>query len=1035
MRGPNDEQKLAIETTSGAILKAGAGSGKTFVIVEHLIYLVALKEQEWKHKSFEEQEKEVSRFLQNLVVMTFTRYAANELKVRVFKRFNQECDKGKFWELVYGKLSFLNIQTIDSFSLKLCRLGLIPSVPSSVEVTQPTEYEQKVRELVYQWINKSSVVGEFEKSLIQNPKSVISSLNSILADPSLRKEWKKIPSQDGSLECYLNEILNFYGVNDFIAQQFFYESTKASVWLEIIKNFESKKKKVQTWDDLVNLCRLFARDQRFSPRGKDLTLEDQQYLEKFKELRKKLPLLVESYQAWQESFACALSPWFKGFYQLMNDVETSLKHEAIYSYSDITFFVEQDLEKSEVRDEIHQLFSYFIVDEFQDTSFHQYNILLNLAGNDLKKIFAVGDPKQAIYGFRGGELSVFRDLESKTNNLSMVSNYRSSSAIVNFNNCFFDWLFHHEDKSQFQVKLEHQVPQKEGHYPLVQVKRLSVSPEDNIDEKESDYLCDYYKDNPPLDSAILYKRLKPSLLLIKKFIKEGISFNAQIKFPLMDNPLIGVVKVLLENILKGGEELDDFDYFLITQYFNVLGPGESISRSTLNYFFRDFKIFDLAQSFRKLVYSSGLQVQAFQPIMGEVLRLLEECQGSPEKALISLNMSKSERSQLSFYHGKNSHSLTIMTAHGSKGLEYSEVILAGMSNNSRFRPSDSFIGKMPASLRWSSFQGGKKSYHSPMWVYENDLNKLKEASESRRLFYVAATRACEKLVLLTSSGKIGKNSWEEDLQGFLQENDEHASLIEVENVPLKEQVNVKPNSSLFMDAYLGTTRGKEELWGVTSELSVTRMLDLFACPRKFYLSNIIKLGPEFILSDEEKEFFSSKERGTQVHYEISQLVRYQKMGKMLESFPWLLSQLNEAQRSGSLISEKSIKFDLFGFTVNGIIDLFIQDKEGKVLEVWDFKTGELTSEQEENYFSQLKIYAYALYSKELIPKEKSVKLKVCSIDEERFYEKETNLLDLTNTLFSEWSKLANLDSINQSHCSKCSYQKICDKGNSTSCTE
>ena len=36
---PNDEQRVAVEHTGGVLLSAGAGSGKTFVLVEHMVYL------------------------------------------------------------------------------------------------------------------------------------------------------------------------------------------------------------------------------------------------------------------------------------------------------------------------------------------------------------------------------------------------------------------------------------------------------------------------------------------------------------------------------------------------------------------------------------------------------------------------------------------------------------------------------------------------------------------------------------------------------------------------------------------------------------------------------------------------------------------------------------------------------------------------------------------------------------------------------------------------------------------------------------
>src|SRR5690606_644166 len=105
--------------------------------------------------------------------------------------------------------------------------------------------------------------------------------------------------------------------------------------------------------------------------------------------------------------------------------------------------------------------SYYIIDEFQDTSFIQYEIVQNLIEKDFSKLFCIGDAKQAIYGFRGGEIGVFTDCEKRIPNpLSMTNNFRSLGNIIQFNNMFFDYLFKlgrkFEGIDQHSVIVEHQ---------------------------------------------------------------------------------------------------------------------------------------------------------------------------------------------------------------------------------------------------------------------------------------------------------------------------------------------------------------------------------------------------------------------------------------------------------------------------------------------------------------------------------------------------------------------------------------------------
>lgn len=87
---------------------------------------------------------------------------------------------------------------------------------------------------------------------------------------------------------------------------------------------------------------------------------------------------------------------------------------------------------------LNKLFSYILVDEYQDTKDIQYHILALIIKSDPKqtKIFIVGDPNQAIYGGLGGICKSKRELDILFNinfqELSLTMNFRSSSRIVNY---------------------------------------------------------------------------------------------------------------------------------------------------------------------------------------------------------------------------------------------------------------------------------------------------------------------------------------------------------------------------------------------------------------------------------------------------------------------------------------------------------------------------------------------------------------------------------------------------------------------------
>src|SRR5690606_7663183 len=84
-----------------------------------------------------------------------------------------------------------------------------------------------------------------------------------------------------------------------------------------------------------------------------------------------------------------------------------------------------------------------LVDEFQDTDALQYGILDRVYreadGSKRGRLVMIGDPKQAIYGFRGGDPLAYRRARSHADHaLTLATNHRSSRACVDAVNAFFE---------------------------------------------------------------------------------------------------------------------------------------------------------------------------------------------------------------------------------------------------------------------------------------------------------------------------------------------------------------------------------------------------------------------------------------------------------------------------------------------------------------------------------------------------------------------------------------------------------------------
>jgi len=96
---------------------------------------------------------------------------------------------------------------------------------------------------------------------------------------------------------------------------------------------------------------------------------------------------------------------------------------------------------ADLRKKLQDRHRYVMVDEFQDTDAVQWEILELIGrpdGRQEDRLFAVGDLKQAIYRFRGGDVSVFNDVRNDIGvETTFEHNFRSRKAIVDFTNDFF----------------------------------------------------------------------------------------------------------------------------------------------------------------------------------------------------------------------------------------------------------------------------------------------------------------------------------------------------------------------------------------------------------------------------------------------------------------------------------------------------------------------------------------------------------------------------------------------------------------------
>ena len=152
---PNNEQELAIKHHGGVLLSAGAGAGKTFVLVEHIKYLVEQFLGSNQGCSPSDLEKKIRNEFSGIVLMTFTNKAAGELEVKLHKLISEHEQLGlnqKFINSFKVAAESILITTIHGFCHKLLRSGMIAETSGEFNIIGDYELECKIKKYFNKWV-------------------------------------------------------------------------------------------------------------------------------------------------------------------------------------------------------------------------------------------------------------------------------------------------------------------------------------------------------------------------------------------------------------------------------------------------------------------------------------------------------------------------------------------------------------------------------------------------------------------------------------------------------------------------------------------------------------------------------------------------------------------------------------------------------------------------------------------------------------------------------------------------------------------
>lgn len=356
-------------------------------------------------------------------------------------------------------------------------------------------------------------------------------------------------------------------------------------------------------------------------------------------------------------------------------------------------------------------FSYLFVDEYQDINRIQYRLIRMLAAQ-AKALFVIGDPDQSIYGFRGSDPECFDHLSEDFPGLQVLAleqNYRSTPEILE---CALSVIRRGQSplRKLQSVRSEGQKVSvltaksslSEGIYVAKEINRL-VGGIDMLDAHELEPHAAPIRPRSFSEIAILYRTHRQAAVLEKCLSQEGIPYV-----------VAGRDDFLADEKVRG----------TIGFFRWLLDPRDEASLAVCRDLFPNYRI--SVESLRPVVKKQTPQALLAAWCQGQLLQDYEPLRKLGNMAVFHKdlpsfleNLVLGQEGDLLRAAGKTytSDMVTLMTLHGSKGLEFPVVFLCGVSE-----------GKLPlTSTRYPT-----------------------DPDEERRLFYVGMTRAEECLYLLTS---------------------------------------------------------------------------------------------------------------------------------------------------------------------------------------------------------------------------------------------------------------------------------------------
>ena len=720
--------------------------------------------------------------------------------------------------------------------------------------------------------------------------------------------------------------------------------------------------------------------------------------------------------------------------KMLDSKINEFKHQKdIYDFTDISKMAIRVLkENDDVKEELKYFFKEIMIDEYQDTSDLQEEFVKMIDNDD---VYMVGDIKQSIYRFRNANPYLFKykyDTYAQNNGgfkIDLTKNFRSRLEVIDNVNLIFSAIMN-DSLGGADYKVSHKMIfgnttyteeglttqnnnleiynyeyDKTSPYSKEEIEIFCIAKD--IKEKiESKYQI-FDKDKKILrditynDFAILLDKSKSFDLYKKVFEYLGIPLTIYTSLNITKEIEISLIKNILKLIISASEKKYDTEFkYAFT----------SIARSYL-FEYTDEEIFNYARysnysesSIMKIVNEIKDDITSLS--LGEIMSLVISKfslytkgikSGNIENKISSIDSLLSIATDLGsvgygiyeFYdYLENlteeeyklevkkqdyiSDSVKIMTIHASKGLEFSICYFASLHSKFNIQDlNDKFSYSEKYGIITPYYNEGIGKTFIKMLYKENYINE--EISEKIRLFYVALTRAKEKMIMVTSLDNPKENIQIKDARSFLD------MLLSIKDslIAYCKEVDIKSLNLTKNYNLIKEYNYKDAIEKTTDKIYVESL----NFKEKEKTSKQISKETKTLLSKEEKE---KMEFGTKMH-EVFEYLDFKNPN--IHSLPIIDYFKAKIEKFLSLIDTKDIinVYKEYEFSYekddnyfHGIIDLILEYEDK--IKIIDYK---LKNIDDENYDKQIKTYKEYLSTKT----NKKIETYLFSILKEKLEEK------------------------------------------------